>query len=67
MGTWSEPVKYAIYRKTFDQFSMLARARRSDGTETVVRGTWTFAPGLSWYDRERERWIPRADWHFTEA
>lgn len=64
------PLTYRIYRRTFNQLAMLAKARRSDGTHAVVRARRTIREDpreYDFYDRARDCWIPERDWIFTDA
>lgn len=55
--------EYRILKSSFDEILMRAKAF-CNGQEIEVKGTWAFAPELSWYDETNLRWVCSNEWSF---
>ncbi len=56
------PKPYRIFRDTFDQLTMKAKALDPNDKQVDVHGTYAWAPQLTWYDDTNKEWIDNWEW-----
>jgi hypothetical protein len=58
----TETGTYQIKRESFDEITMKAQAIDPEGNTVTVKGTYAFAPELTWYDEDSKEWIRSWEW-----
>ena len=56
---------YQIFKDSFDEITMKAKALNPDGLEITVHGTYALGPEIVWYDESEKEYIRSWEWVYT--